>query len=157
MRKLRRRPSLALTSILGGALALLGSPREARAETDVIAGPLTGTTTWTAIGNPYVLTGDLTVPAGSSLTIDSGVIVEVANGDTTNGGINTTSVDITINGALTINGSPTFPVMFGPAVGTDSWPGLALATGSNTEITSLEIDDASTGIDMGGTSLNVSG
>jgi len=47
----------------------------ARAGPTFVSGTLTGNTTWTAPGSPYILTGDVTVPAGIILTLDPGVQV----------------------------------------------------------------------------------
>jgi hypothetical protein len=42
---------------------------------NVPAGSLTGNNTWTAAGGPYFINADLTIPAGSSLTIQPGTTV----------------------------------------------------------------------------------
>lgn len=47
----------------------------ARGGPTFVSGTLTGNTTWTAPGSPYIVTGDVTVPAGMTLTVDPGVLV----------------------------------------------------------------------------------
>ena len=66
--------------------------------------------TWTQSGSPYVLTCDVTVPAGSLLTIEAGVQV-LAQGST----------DIEVYGALWAEGSASDPIVF---EGTAAYPGF---------------------------------
>ena len=46
-----------------------------------LQGPLTANTTWSPAGNPYVLTGDVTVPPGITLTIAAGTNVVAGTSD----------------------------------------------------------------------------
>ena len=48
--------------------------RLARAPT-AVSGTLTGITRWTEAGGPYLMTSDITIPAGSQLLIDPGTLV----------------------------------------------------------------------------------
>lgn len=41
-----------------------------------VSGPIVANTTWTLAGHPYVVTGDVTVSEGRTLTIDPGVMVK---------------------------------------------------------------------------------
>ncbi len=59
---------------------MLFAPTQAQAQTTV-SGPLAGNQTWTPAGNPYLLTGDVTIPSGVTLTIEAGVNVLVADTD----------------------------------------------------------------------------
>jgi len=54
-------------------------PGLAQAATSVPPGNLVGPSpvTWNVAGSPYVLTGDVTVPAGTVLNIEPGVTVQV--------------------------------------------------------------------------------
>ena len=60
----------------------------------VPAGTLSGNNTWTAAGGPYLVEGDLTIPAGSSLTIESGASVYFAY-----------QARLIVNGKLTAQGT----------------------------------------------------
>jgi hypothetical protein len=95
----------------------------ASAQTD-ISGVLTGDTTLTLAYSPWVVTGDLTVPSGDTLTIQPGVTVKFASGTTLN-----------IEGAMIANGqSSATPITFtsnsgSPAPG--DWVGIALYNTAN--------------------------
>ncbi len=64
-----------------------------------ISGPISGTLT--SVGNPYIVTGDLTVPAGDSLTIEEGVEMRFNAG-----------LKLTANGELHVYGTGESPVTF---------------------------------------------
>ena len=98
------------------------------------SGSLPGHTVWDNPAVPYVLTGNLTVPSGTSLTVAPGQIV-AAN-----------SYSLTVNGTLTARGTATQPIVFTStydnSLGVDidnnqattpargNWPGLRLQSGS---------------------------
>jgi parallel beta-helix repeat protein len=70
--------------------ALLWGQRPLRAAPDTnVCGPLTSNTTWTLAGSPYIVTCDVQVVNGVSLTIQSGVAVQFNLG-----------TSLTINGTL---------------------------------------------------------
>ncbi len=77
-----------------------------------VTGVLGGVTTWPAQSRIRV-TGNLTIPGGSSLTIGAGSIVLL------NGGVN-----ITNDGAVVIDGSVEQPVIFMPNACTQPWGGF---------------------------------
>ena len=85
-----------------------------------ISGTLSGVTTWPAQARIRV-TGHLAVPAGSALTIGAGAVVLLNSG-----------VNITNNGAITINGTVDEPVVFTPNSRAQPWGGFFMrtATGS---------------------------
>lgn len=72
----------------------------AKSQTNV-SGNIPGNTTWTKAGSPYLLTGNVGVRTGYTLTIEPGVIIKRA-GD----------FQILINGAVQINGTPEDSVQF---------------------------------------------
>ena len=61
--------------------------------------------TWTVAGSPYVVQGDLTVPAGAYLIIEAGVTVQFAAGDLEAGGTDNTRTELIVNGTLSVNGT----------------------------------------------------
>ena len=69
--------------ILALALALaavLLVPRAARAATTIPGGNIINQT-WTPAGSPYIVQGDVTVPAGAFLNIQAGTVVQFPSGD----------------------------------------------------------------------------
>ncbi len=67
-----------------------------------VSGPIVGDTTWTLAASPYVVTGDVTVNAGVTLTIEPGVVVK----------FQTQGCDLIVNGRLLAQGSGTQLITF---------------------------------------------
>src|SRR5579863_1860038 len=99
------RLSFAAALLLVAALV----PRGATAST-VLAGGNVVNQTWTLAGSPYVIEGDITVPAGSTLTIQAGTDVQFVNGDKQAAGLDTSRIEVTIDGALNVVGATASPV-----------------------------------------------
>ena len=109
---------------VGLALALAGTARPAVATT--VSGGNIGNQTWTPSGNPYVVSGDINVPAGATLTIEAGTDVRFLNGDSQAGGVDPNRIELTVNGTLTVAGTPTNPVTLGMQTGqSGNWVGIA--------------------------------
>jgi hypothetical protein len=66
---------ITILGLLWLAIAVMPATGQAHATVDV-SGAITSDTTWTADGGPYVLTGDVTVAAGATLTIAPGAVVK---------------------------------------------------------------------------------
>ncbi len=78
-------------------IALSALPDSAVA--DDVSGGITKDTTWTSAGNPWTVTGDITVKTGATLTIESGVEV-LFDGDYYMWTDSTTSGTIIVQGAI---------------------------------------------------------
>ncbi len=112
-----KRVALAFLLLLAAAPSLLATN---------VSANITTNTTWTAAGNPYVLTTDISVgsPTGATLTIQAGVVVMSPANKLLriNAGSN--------KGALVVNGTQAAPVLF---TSTDTatpayWGGLTFET-----------------------------
>ncbi len=88
-----------------------------------VCGDITISTTWTATHSPYVITCDVDILAGVTLTIEPGV--EVLFEDA--------SDDLVVNGTLLAIGTSSLPIMFRPETGTTagSWGRIEFMSGSD--------------------------
>ncbi|MFH0730526.1 MAG: right-handed parallel beta-helix repeat-containing protein [Pseudomonadota bacterium] len=74
-----------------------------QAEATNVSGAISSSTTWTLAGSPYVVTGDITLSAGVTLTIQPGVVVQFGDNvalwvDGTLSAVGTSSAHITFTG-----------------------------------------------------------
>lgn len=100
----------------------------------VVSGSLTVDTTWTMTGSPYVILEDLIIPAGITLTVNSGVEIQV-----------TSSRNIRVLGTLIINGSPQEKVSITGRNGA-AWGGISFEEPVTTStLAHLSIRNASRG------------
>src|SRR5438552_9016998 len=83
-----------------------------------VPGGIVANQTWTAAGSPYLVQGDVTIPAGGQLTIEPGKIVQMASTDAQVAGCDASRVEITVKGTLNINGSGAAPVTLEAQTGT---------------------------------------
>ncbi len=105
-----------------------------------------GSVTWK--GDVY-LTGDVTIQSGHLLTMEEGCYVHIANQDYSQGGIMPSSIEITINGSLEVDGSLFRPVTLRPMLptGMGDWFGVYLLPGSGGgTITHATVTNANIGI-----------
>jgi cysteine-rich repeat protein len=114
----------------------------AGAQTTITGGQVVDET-WTAGGSPYIVQGDVFVPAGAYLHIGPGVEVQVATGDAQSSTPDTTRVAISISGALRIDGTKDEPVHIHAQTGDsiDTWHGIVIqdtATEAKLSYTTLE-------------------
>lgn len=89
-----------------------------------VTGAIAADAVWTAAGGPYLISGNLTVNDGVTLTIEAGTTLYLGPG------VNLTVAD---GGRLIAEGTETAPIRFGTAPGTTaSWGGLIIrgASGS---------------------------
>jgi len=92
-----------LASAVAAATIWCCGPAQANAQT-VISGGEVGGQTWTMAGSPFRLTGDITIAAGTTLRIESGVQVTVLHGDAQAAGFDPAAVEITVRGSLIAEG-----------------------------------------------------
>jgi len=133
------------TAFLAVCLGALAAP--ASAQTVVPAGNLVGSQTWSPAGSPYILTGDVTVPAGITLSILAGTDVRLGPGDTSGSGSDMALTELRVAGTLAISGTTMVPVSFASnAMPLSNYYGIVLLAGASANITSADIRNASRGI-----------
>ncbi len=122
---IRYRFTLTLILAIGllGAL-LIGSPQQAWGQPRLskqVSGVIQGDVTWTKAESPYILTGRTTIPNGSSLTIEPGVVVQGQTG-----------TELKVFGTLTAVGTVTETITFTSESdsGPDQWSGLVFDGGT---------------------------
>ena len=107
--------------------------------TVVPSGIQTGTTiTWTQVNSPYLLTGDITIPAGSKLVIQPGVEVRFKPiSDDLSGGEDPNRIEIRVEGQLDAKGTVADSIRFisnGDVPASGDWYGIVIynpSSGSN--------------------------
>ncbi len=120
----------------------------ARADTIIPGGNIINQT-WTTAGSPYIVQGDIAVPAGAFLTIQPGVTVLVATSDALAAGFDSARVEINVKGTLTVAGTPASPVTFQAQTGivAGSWWGIyADPTATSVNISGAVIRHAINGV-----------
>ena len=130
-------------------LLLSALPLAAQAQTDVSPGNLVGSQVWTTAGSPYRLAGDVTVPAGITLTIQAGTVVELGTGDTLGSGLDTARTELRIQGTLAVNGALGTEVTFrsraaSPATG--DWYGVVVLSGATANVQNAILRHATAGL-----------
>ncbi len=104
-----------------GAAALAGALIASSACAVDVAGPQSGA--WTLADSPVHLVGDVTVPAGQTLTIEPGVEV-----------IADAHYELRVEGLLTAVGAPDAPILFTAADQVAGWRGLRLIAADNDSV-----------------------
>jgi MYXO-CTERM domain-containing protein len=109
-----------------GALAYVSDP------TPGLYGTLWQDTVLNAAGSPYTVAGDLTVPAGVTLTVQPGVTVTFTSGaDIMEAGDDRSRGELTVRGGLNIAGQAGSPVRLTSSNSTSgSWVGVILLAGA---------------------------
>ncbi|WP_411359009.1 right-handed parallel beta-helix repeat-containing protein [Pseudidiomarina salilacus] len=123
-------------------------------KTVVPTGDLIGNTIWTSSGGPYYLPGDIVIPAGSSLSVESGAKVFVAaNSDSAQTGLDTRSTEIVVYGDIQVWGTSEEPALFTSekyhtSAESGDWKGIRISSDPSkypTVISSGYFDNASFG------------
>jgi RHS repeat-associated protein len=138
----RDAPVWFLAAVLVGSLVALGRPSPAWA-TDV-SGTISTNTTWTLANSPYVMTGDVNVAAGVTLTIQPGVVVK-GSGSTRS---------LIVDGTLSAVGTQSQPITFTST--SDSAPGQwnGIRFGSSAGSSTLKYVNVRYGGDGGASAMN---
>jgi RHS repeat-associated protein len=86
-----------------------------------VSGVITASTTWNVAGSPYILTTDVTVDSGATLTVEPGVVV-----------MGRSLSDLIVKGRLEAIGSAEQPILFTSEIDTapGQWPGLIFDGGA---------------------------
>ncbi len=114
-----------------------------------VIGPLGADQTWTSAGSPYKISGDFTVPAGITLTIEAGTIIAVAGSDSTAGGSDPSRIEFRVAGGLYASGTRANPVVLTAqnGAGTWNWYGLVVESGAEgVDLTAVEIGHSRYGV-----------
>ena len=114
--------------------SLIDTSQDCTGGTAIAGGTLTVGTTWTKANSPYIVSGDVSVGAGDTLTIEAGVTVCADDADGQSAGVDTAKVEFLIDGTLVINGSKTEPVIFrsinADDVNDQAWHGIIIGSNS---------------------------
>jgi len=100
-----------------------------------ISGPLASDVTLDAGSGPYYVTGELTVPAGTTLTIEPGTTIYFAQGTL-----------LTVRGRLLAEGTPHRRIRLTRRPGSsDTWQGLAFDGAADNRLTYADMEYSSSG------------
>jgi hypothetical protein len=112
---------------LSAALLALAAGRSVHAQTTIVGGNIT-TTTWTLANSPYNVLGDITIPMGSTLTIEPGVVVRFAAADGQGAGVDPAKIEVTVAGTLLLVTTAANPITFEGLNSTapHTWHGIIL-------------------------------
>jgi hypothetical protein len=126
-----------------------GGAQPAMAGGTVVPGGNLPTQTWTEAGSPYLVQGDVTIPAGAVLTLQWGTIVQFADSDAMAAGDDVDRVEVIVDGSLVVAGTQSQSVTMQPATGAaaGTWHGVIVsATASSASIQFLQQIGAQDGI-----------
>jgi hypothetical protein len=98
-------------AVIAVVTSLVAAVPPAEGQTTVPGGDVFGT--WGVAGSPYLVEGDITVPAGQALTVEPGVEVVFQSW-----------YKLTVNGLLQADGNPSSPILFTAVDVTPGWLGI---------------------------------
>src|SRR5262245_40017755 len=141
-------------------LLALSIARTAAAATTIPGGNVINQT-WTPAGSPYIVQGDITIPNGAFLNINAGTEAQFTTTDSQAGGLDTSRVEVTVNGTLNVSGTSASQVIFKSqtSMSKAAWYGIVVNSGATAAtIGYATISHATSGIlsSAPGTVLSVS-
>ena len=117
-----------------------------------VTGTLYNNTRWTKTMSPVILTGDVTVSKNATLTIDPGVEVRAATSDGQRAGVNTSKVELIIQGKLNAIGTSSSWITFkGSTSSSGTWYGIRVLSGATASIRYAKIEYPQHGLENYGT------
>jgi len=122
----RKSSTFFLVLILSLSLTVPALAAPLAAATTIPGGNVSGT--WDTAGSPYLIDGDITVPAGATLTIDPGVEILFQSW-----------YSLTVNGTLIADGTENEPILFGGGHPTAGWLGIRFIGASDSSILTYAI------------------
>ena len=108
-----------------------------------VQGTLYNNTRWSKAMSPILLSGDVTINKGVTLTIDAGVVVQAAKTDGLSAGSNKTKVELIVQGTLIANATSSSSILFtGLNKLANSWYGVRVESGGQLTLNHVKIEYA---------------
>ncbi|MFO0598045.1 MAG: hypothetical protein U0228_22275 [Myxococcaceae bacterium] len=104
----------------------------------------------TTIGTSQSVLGDLTVPAGVTVTVSPGVVLTTTASDQMQAGADTTRVELIVGGTLVVNAVSNPVTLTSAGASAGSWTGVRVDAAGTAQLTGVVINRATSGVDAYG-------